>query len=354
LAIILVCPAQGSRLKDLVDIKGVRANQLVGYGLIIGLNKTGDGNSSTFTKTTIVNMLENMGVTVDPKSIKTGNAAAVMVTTELPPFSRQGNRLDVLVSSIGDAKSLQGGTLLLTPLRAPDGQVYAVAQGAISIGGFAEAAGGASVRRNHPTVGNVPGGAIVEREVPFRFNDLSELEFSLHNEDFSTAARVAAAINQHMGIDAARALDARTVTLEVPAAYQQNLVSLMAQIEMIEVVPDMSARVVVNERTGTIVMGHNVRINTVAISHGNLHIQIAATPIISQPNPLSNGQTVVTDQTDISWSEDLRPLTVIDSGTSIGDLVAALNAMGVSPRDLVAILQSIKAAGALQASLLIQ
>lgn len=352
--IVFSLPADASRLKDIVDIKGVRANQLIGYGLVIGLNKTGDGNSSEFTKTTIVNMLENMGITVDPNAIKTGNTAAVMLTTELPPFARMGNRLDVLVSSIGDAKSLQGGTLLLTPLKAADGKVYAVAQGAVSTGGFSAEAAGTSVGKNHVTVGSIPSGAIVEREVTFAFNDLPEIELSLHNDDFSTAARVAFSVNSHLGVNAARAIDSRTIKISIPDPYRDNLVALIAKIEGIDISTDTFAKVVINERTGTIVMGHNVRISTVAISHGNLNIQIQSTPVISQPGPLSGGGTVVTTQAGISVSEDNRDMNVIDSGTSISDLVRSLNAMGVSPRDLVAILQSIKASGALQAQLVIQ
>ncbi len=354
MGIAVASPVAASRLKDIVDIKGVRTNQLIGYGLVIGLAKTGDGNSSEFTRTTIVNMLENMGITVDPKAIKTGNAAAVMLTSELPPFARQGNRLDVLVSSIGDAKSLQGGTLLLTPMKGADGKIYAVAQGAVSTGGFTAEASGTTVGKNHVTVGSIPSGAIVEREVPFAFNELPELELSLLNADFSTAARVAGAVNQNLGSDSARAIDSRTIKVAIPDAYKSNLVSLMARIEGIEVLTDAFAKVVINERTGTIVMGHNVRISTVAISHGNLHINVQTTPIISQPGPLSKGRTVVANQSNISVTEDNGEMNVVDGGTSIADLVKSLNAMGVSPRDLVAILQSIKASGALQAELVIQ
>lgn len=354
LLLLPVIPAGGARLKDIVSIKGVRSNQLIGYGLVIGLAKTGDGNSSKITRTTLANMLENMGVTVDSKSMRTGNTAAVMVTTELPPFSRQGNRLDVLVSSVGDAKSLQGGTLLLTPLRGADGKVYSVAQGAVSIGGFSEESAGTQVKKNHPTVGNIPDGAIVEREVPFDFNTMPSLELSLGIEDFSTAARIAFAINQTFGNDTAKAVDPRTINVAVPEAYRSNLVSLMAQIENLEVEPDNSAIVVVNERTGTIVMGQNVRISKVAVSQGNLNIQIRSGVAVSQPGPFSMGQTVVAPQSDISVIESDSGVSVIEQGASIADVVRALNAIGVSPRDLVSILQSIKAAGALQARLVIQ
>jgi flagellar P-ring protein FlgI len=351
LALAIAAPAHAIRLKDVADFEGVRPNKLIGYGLVIGLTKTGDGNSVKFTRTTITNMLENMGVTVDPKDVKSGNAAAVMITAELPPFSRQGSRIDVTVSSIGDAKSLQGGMLLLTPLKGPDGNIYAVAQGAVSVGGFSAEAGGDSVTKNHTTVGTVPGGGIVEREIPFEFNNQNEISVSLFSGDFSTANRTAFTINQDMGSDSARAIDNRTIRIKVPDSFRSNLVGLMARIENLEVVPDQSAKIVLNERTGTVVMGANVQISTIAISHGNLHIKVRSTPNVSQPSPLSGGRTTVTTQKEIVAVEESRNLFVVESGATIGDLVRALNAVGVTPRDLVAILQSIKAAGALQASL---
>ncbi|MBZ0272065.1 flagellar basal body P-ring protein FlgI [bacterium] len=344
-------PAGAARLKDLAEIEGVRPNKLIGYGLVTGLSKTGDGNSVKFTRRTLTNMLENMGVTVDPADVKSGNAAAVMVTAELPAFARQGLTIDITVSSIGDAKSLQGGTLLLTPLKGPDGHVYAVAQGPVSVGGFAAESGGDAIYKNHVTVGMIPSGGIVEREIPFDFNSLSELTISLNGGDFSTAAQTAANINGALGVNAARAIDSRTIRVEVPEGYRQNLVALMARIENIELTPDTTAKVVVNERTGTVVMGEAVTLSTVAISHGNLHIKVRTTPVISQPAPLSGGETVLTTQSEITAVEDERQMFVVESGATIGDLVRALNAVGVTPRDLVAILQSIKAAGALQAKL---
>jgi flagellar P-ring protein FlgI len=352
LSILLNVGTSGaSRLKDLADIEGVRPNKLIGYGLIIGLTKTGDGNSVKFTKSTITNMLESMGVTVDAKDVKSGNAASVMVTAELPPFARQGSKIDVTVSSIGDAKSLQGGTLLLTPLRGADGNVYAVAQGPVSVGGFSAEAGGESVTKNHTTVGMIPSGAIVEHEIPFDFNSLNELTISLQAGDFTTVSGVTYSINQALGADAARAADNRTIRIKVPENYRSNIVALMAKIENLEVTTDNAARVILNERTGTVVMGANVQIDTIAISHGNLHIKVHKTPTVSQPSPLSGGKTVVTTQSDIVAVEEDRKLFVVEPGTTIGDLVRALNAVGITPRDLVAILQSIKAAGALHASL---
>jgi len=351
LTAIFAAPAQGAKLKDIASFGGVRSNQLIGYGLVVGLNKTGDGNSMRSTTISIVNMLQSMGITVDQRSIKSGNVAAVMVTSTLPPFARQGMKLDIAVSSIGDAKSLQGGTLVMCPLKGPDGQVYAVAQGSVSIGGFSAGGEGDNVTRNHPTVGTIPSGAIVEREIPFEINNLHEVTIALDVQDFSTAVRVASSINYELGGQPARAIDSRTITVDVPEAYHSNVAALMARIEKIDVNPETITRVVVNERTGTVVMGADVRISPVAIAHGNLHVQITSQPMVSQPGMLSGGQTVVTQQQSVQVSEEDVRLFVMPGQTSIGDLVTALNAIGVSPRDLVAILQAIKAAGALQAQL---
>jgi len=342
---------QAARLKDIANFGGVRANQLIGYGLVVGLNKTGDGNSMISTTKSIMNMLQSMNITVGSRDIKSGNVAAVMVTATLPPFARQGMKLDVAVSSIGDAKSLEGGTLVQCPLRGPDGLVYAVAQGQLSIGGFSAGGGDNQVTKNHPTVGNIPSGSIVEREVPFKINDLNEVTVALNADDFNTAARAAGAINQELNASLARAIDSRTIMIQVPEAYKNNVAGLLAKIEVVEVTPETAARVVVNERTGTVVMGENVRINPVAIAHGNIHVQISSTPIVSQPAPLSGGKTVVVKQKNVSVSEEKAQLFVLPNQSSIGDLVVALNAVGVTPRDLVAILQAIKAAGALQAQL---
>ncbi|MDP8224529.1 MAG: flagellar basal body P-ring protein FlgI [Candidatus Lernaella stagnicola] len=344
-------PAGAARLKDIADFGGVRSNQLVGYGLVVGLNKTGDGNSMRSTTNSILNMLTSMGVKVEQRDIKSGNVAAVMVTATLPPFARQGQKLDVTVSSVGDAKSLQGGTLIMCPLKGPDSRTYAVAQGAVSIGGYAAGGGGDSVTKNHPTAGIVPSGAMVEHEVTVMLNALKEVTIAMSSQDFSTAMRAANAINQDLGGEGARAVDSRTIRLTVPEAYKGNIPALMARIENVDVQPETIAKVIVNERTGTVVMGSNVRLSPVAIAHGNIHVKIATTPVISQPGALSGGQTVVTQNTNVVVTEDGGQMFMLPIQTSIGDLVTALNAVGVSARDLVAILQAIKAAGALQAQL---
>ncbi len=342
---------QAARIKDIVSIKGVRNNQLVGYGLVVGLDGTGDGKKARFTIQSMVSMLEKMGVTVDAGEIKVSNVAAVMVTATLPPFARAGSRIDALVSSIGDAKSLQGGTLLMTPLKGANGRIYAVAQGPVNTGGFSAAGSGSSVQKNFPTVGRVINGALVEREIDTGFIKRDHLTLALHNPDFTTAYRVADTINKHFMMPLAKAVDAGTLSLKVPKSFGGNPVALVAAIESLEVEPDAHAKVVINERTGTVVMGENVRISTIAIAHGNLSIVIKENSNVSQPLPFSKGKTVVTPNTDISVKEGHRQLVVIPKGVSIGDVVRALNALGVSPRDLIAIFQAIKAAGALQADL---
>jgi flagellar P-ring protein FlgI len=351
---LLVCPSWlgAVRIKDLADINGVRENQLVGYGLVVGLDGTGDGKKSLFTVQSMVSMLEKMGITINPNEIAVANVAAVMVTAALPPFAKSGNRIDVLVSSIGDAKNLQGGTLLMTPLKAANGRVYAVAQGPVSTGGFQATGAGAGVQKNFPTVGRVVGGALVEREVELDLNSRRDLTLSIHNPDFTTAMRMTEAINALFYDHIAAARDAGTVQVKVPMAYLGNIVGLVSMIEKLDVKPDMGAKVVINERTGTVVMGENVRISTIAIAHGNLSIVIKESPQVSQPLPFSEGgQTVVTPNTDLSVKEETRQLVLMEAGASIGDVVGALNALGVSPRDLIAIFQAIKAAGALQAEL---
>lgn len=344
-------PARAARLKDLADFVGVRSNPLIGYGLVVGLNKTGDGNSMRSTTMSILNMLNSVGVKVDQRDIKSGNVAAVMVTAQLPPFVRQGQKLDVTVSSIGDAKSLQGGTLMMCPLKAPDGLIYAVAQGPVSIGGFSAGGGNDTVTKNHPTAGAIPSGALVEREVQLDINNQDTLTIALETPDFSTAARAASSINTELSGTGARAMDSRTIEVQVPEGYKKNVAGLIARIESVDVQTEMPAKVVVNERTGTVVIGSDVRISPVAIAHGNIHIKIASTPSVSQPAPLSGGQTAVTQQKSVVVAEDAGQLFSLPYQTSIGDLVTALNAIGVTPRDLVAILQAIKSAGALQAQL---
>ncbi len=347
----LAVPCQSARVKDIVSIKGVRNNQLVGYGLVVGLDGTGDGKKARFTIQSMASMLEKMGVTVDSGQIQVSNVAAVMVTATLPPFARAGSRIDALVSSIGDAKSLQGGTLLMTPLKGANGRVYAVAQGPVNTGGFSAGGAGSSVQKNFPTVGRVINGALVEREIDTGFGKRNKLTLALHTPDFTTAYRVAGTINRHFMMPVAKAIDAGTLSVRVPGGYDDNLVGLVAAIEPLEVETDSRAKVVINERTGTVVMGENVRISTIAIAHGNLSIVIKENPDVSQPLPFSKGKTVVTPNTDISVKEGGRQLVVIPRGVSIGDVVRALNALGVSPRDLIAIFQAIKAAGALQADL---
>lgn len=340
------------RIKDIADIKGVRNNQLVGYGLVVGLDGTGDGKKSIFTIQSMATMLEKMGLTIRAEDIQVNNVAAVMVTADLPPFAKAGGRIDALVSSIGDAENLQGGTLLLTPLKAVNGQVFAVAQGPVNTGGFAASGAGGSVQKNFPTVGRVIGGALVEREIKLDFNRRRDLSLSLHRPDFTTANRMTEAINAVFYDKIADAHDAGTVQVKVPAPYIGNIVELVAMIEKLEVTPDEIARVVINERTGTVVMGENVRLSTIAIAHGNLSIVIKESPQVSQPGPFAEvGETVVTPDTDISVEEEAKQLVLMPSGASIGDVVSALNALGVSPRDLIAIFQAIKAAGALQAEL---
>jgi flagellar P-ring protein precursor FlgI len=342
-----------ARLKDIAALKGVRTNQLIGYGLVVGLNGTGDGSGTKFTIQSLINMLERLGIHALPAQVKVDNVAAVMVTADLPPFARVGNKTDVLVSSIGDAESLLGGTLLMTSLKGIDDQTYAVAQGPVLVGGFAssgEAGGG--VQKNHPTVARIPGGATIEREVPFEFNRLEELVISLHEPDFTTALRVATVINAKLGDAAAHASDSGTVRIRLTGGEKQDLVGLMASLEQLEVDPDRKAKVILAERTGTVIIGENVKVSPVAIAHGNLSVEIKENKDVSQPAPFAErGRTVVTKDSNVNVTEEQRRLLLVESGASLGDLVSALNAIGVSPRDLITVFQAIKAAGALQADL---
>ncbi len=349
----LTGPAHGVRIKDIADIKGVRSNQLVGYGLVVGLNGTGDSDNATFMIQSMASMLEKMGVTVLPKDIEVDNVAAVMVTADLPAFARTGSRIDVLVSSIGDAENLQGGTLIFTPLKAANGQIYAVAQGPISTGGFQiGSVSGSGVQKNFPPVGRAVNGALIEKEIHTNFNDKQSLTLILHHPDFTTAFRVAQAINIAFYEPIARTHDAGTIEVKVPEKYRDNTVPMVTMIERLGVTPDSVSKVVINERTGTVIMGKNVRISTIAIAHGNLSIEIQEDQRVSQPLPFaSRGQTVVTPESDVLVEEGNNPIFVVESGVSIGEVVKALNALGVSPRDLIAIFQALKAAGALQAEL---
>jgi flagellar P-ring protein precursor FlgI len=342
-----------SRVKDLASIEGVRQNQLVGYGIVVGLNGTGDTlNNIPFTKQSLQAMLERLGVNTRGATMRTQNLAAVMVTASLPPFAAQGTRIDVTVSSLGDAKSLQGGTLLVTPLLGADGEVYALAQGSVAIAGFAAEGDAAKITRGVPTNGRISNGANIEREIAFKLNDARSLRLSLRNPDFTTSKRIAAAINDFMGSDTAEPADPATVTIQIPARYNGNMIRLITEVEQLKVEPDQTARVVVDERSGIIVMGRDVRVSTVAIAQGNLTVTITEQPQVSQPNPLSNGQTVVVPRTGVKVDTgDGNKLALVKEGVTLRELVDGLNALGVGPRDLISILQAIKAAGALQADI---
>ncbi|GIV11108.1 MAG: flagellar P-ring protein [Fimbriimonadales bacterium] len=347
--------APSVRLKDIAQVRGVRSNQLIGYGIVVGLEGTGDSNGALFTVQSIANMLERFGITVSPSAIKVKNVAAVMVTAELPPFARTGNTIDVVVSSIGDARSLQGGTLLQTPLHGADGNVYAVAQGPISIGGFNFGGGGARVQRNHTTVGRIPNGALIEREVPSSFlQGDSGLTIQLNQPDFTTAARVVSSIRSAFPNLTVQALDPSTIRVLLDPQSAVDPVMLIASLETLSVLPDIKARVVVNERTGTVVVNGDVRVAPVAIAHGGITVRVQTTFEVSQPPPLSNGQTQVVPQTQVDANEEPARMVYLRDGASVESLVKALNALGVTPRDLIAILQSLKAAGALHAEIEVQ
>ncbi|MDR2613372.1 MAG: flagellar basal body P-ring protein FlgI [Deltaproteobacteria bacterium] len=353
LALLLASAPDASaiRLKELATFEGVRVNQIIGYGLVVGLNGTGDKDQTGFTRQTLSNLLKRMDVTVAPSALKVKNVAAVMVTADLPPFVKPGTKIDILVSSMGDSTSLQGGTLLITALRGMDDKVYAMAQGPLSVGGFAITGAAASVQRNHPTVGRIVQGATVEREVPIRWQGKDTLTVKLGQPDFTTAARVAEAINQALPGAASRPLDASTVELRVPANYQDNLAILVAELENLQVEPDAVGKVIIDERTGTVVVGENVKLSTVAVAHGSLSVQIREGFDVNQPGPFGQGETVTTPQTDVNVEEGADQVLLIERSTNINDVVKALNAIGVTPRDLIMIFQAIKAAGALHGEL---
>ena len=343
-----------TRIKDIVDFEGVRENMLIGYGLVVGLNGTGDTlSSSIFTRESLVGMLERLGVNARDDSLKTDNVAAVMVTATLPPFAKQGTRIDLSLSAIGDADSLLGGTLLVTPLVGADGEVYAVAQGPVAVGGVSAGGAGAEVSKGVPTNGRIASGAIIEREISFDLQGLDTLRISLRNPDFTTARRIAQAINSFVGGPIAQSRDSATVSLVVPDNYRGKMVALITDIEQLRVTPDISAKVVIDEQTGIIVMGENVRISTVAIAQGNLTIRITETPQVSQPLPFSEeGETVTVPRTQIEIDEDEdKRLSVLSNSVTLQELVDGLNALGIGPRDMISILQAIKAAGALQAEI---
>jgi flagellar P-ring protein precursor FlgI len=346
--------AAQTRIKDIVDFEGVRENLLIGYGLVVGLNGTGDGlDGAIFTRESLVGMLERLGVNARDDDLDTANVAAVMVTGILPPFATQGTRVDVTISAIGDAKSLLGGQLLVTPLIGADGEVYAVGQGPVAVSGFSAQGQGASVTRGVPTAGRIANGAIVERELGFALNQMETVRIALRNPDFTTARRIAQAVNAFVGGPIAQPTDPGTVRMLVPDAYRNNAVALITDVEQLRVTPDSVAKVVIDEQTGVIVMGENVRINTVAIAQGNLTIRITETPQVSQPQPFAQtGETVVVPRTQIEIDDDAeKKLTVLPQQVTLQELVNGLNALGVGPRDMISILQAIKAAGALHADL---
>jgi len=341
------------RIKDIADFEGVRENQLVGYGLVVGLNGTGDSlRNSPFTRQSLAAMLERLGVNATNGNLNTRNVAAVMVTANLPAFASQGSRIDVTVSALGDARSLAGGQLLVTPLMGANQQVYAVAQGPLAIGGFsAEGASGSSVTRGVPTAGRIASGALVEQEVSFDIANQQELRLALRNPDFTTAQRMAAAINTAVGPETARAANPGTIVLRRPAAYSGDMVSLIGAIENLEVAVDNPARIVIDEGSGIVVMGDNVRVSTVAIAQGNLTISVQEDPFVSQPAPFSRGTTEVVPSSGVNVDEEAGGLVVVPGGVPLRQLVHGLNALGVTPRDMISILQALKAAGAIQAEI---
>ncbi len=348
LVTLLALPAQAARIKELVEVQGVRDNELFGYGLVVGLQGTGDNERVLFTMQSIAGMLGRLGTRIDPKEIRVRNVAAVMVTAKLATFARPGTRIDVQVASMGNARSLQGGVLLLTPLNGPDGKVYGVAQGALQIGGFEASQAGSLERKNTTNSGRIPQGATVERSV---IPDLAAgpLTLELKRADFTTALRIAQAVNTALGADSAQALDPAAVQVKLPK--DSTAVQTLAKLEALEVEADMRAKIVVSERTGTIVAGDKVRIRPVAVAQGGLRISVVATPQVSQPNAFGQGQTVVTQTAQIKADEGSKPIVSLPATTTIDELCKALNMVGASPRDLIAILQAMKVAGALDADL---
>ncbi|MBT3509606.1 MAG: flagellar basal body P-ring protein FlgI [Nitrospina sp.] len=357
LVFFLASPADSARIKDLSNIKGVRSNQLIGFGLVIGLTGTGDSATNVFFSIqTIVSMLKRLGVTVptaEVSQLKFKNIATVIVTADLPPFAKQGDHIDVTVSSLGDSKSLQGGTLLMTPLKGPDGNTYAVAQGPLSIGGFSVSGSARGVQKNHLTVGRISNGAQVEKEIKYDFNSKEEIILALKTTDFTTASRISKAINDDMKDSLASMMNGGTVRVRVPELYLKNTSDFVTRIEKLDVIPDSEAKVIMDERTGTIVMGENVKISSVAVAHGALFINIKEEPVVSQPPPLApeGAKTAILPRTRIAVGEGIDKLLVIPDSISLGDVVKGLNSIGVTPRDLIAILQAIKASGALHARL---
>ena len=350
-----LCVAAPIRIKDLVEFDGVRGNDLVGYGLVVGLNGTGDGiRNAPFTEEIMANILERLGVNVTGEQFRPKNVAAVMVTAALPPFARAGSKIDVTVSAIGDAKSLLGGTLIMTPLNAADGEIYAVAQGAVIAGGVSAQGAAASVVQGVPTSGTIPSGAHVEREIGFELDSLSDVRLALRTPDFTTAARIEKAINREFGTRIAAMEDSGTVSVSIANANMRSAAHVLERLENLTVEPEQRARVVVDQRSGTIVMGEDVRISRVAVSQGNLTLRVQEAPIAVQPNPFARGETVVVPRTEASIQEgEGLKMAEVGETSSLSDVVAGLNALGVSPRDMIDILKSINAAGALHAEFLV-
>ncbi|MEP3046006.1 MAG: flagellar basal body P-ring protein FlgI [Roseibium sp.] len=341
-----------SRIKDIADFEGIRENQLIGYGLVVGLHGTGDSLGNTpFTEQSLQAMLERLGVNTRDTELDTDTVAAVMVTANLRPFSTQGTRIDVNVSALGDSESLQGGTLLVTPLVGADGEVYAIAQGSVAIGGFSAQGEAASIVRGVPTAGRIANGGLVERELDFRLASLTTLRLALRNPDLTTARRVALSINELIGMPTAEPLDPATVRLDLPQQYDGNIVDLLTDIEQLIVEPDQIARIVIDENSGIIVMGQDVKVSMVAVAQGNLTVTIAETPQVSQPLPFANGNTEVVPRTEVGIEEDGTKLAIVPETVTLKQLVDGLNALGIGPRDMISILQAIKAAGALQAEI---
>jgi flagellar P-ring protein precursor FlgI len=350
-SVLLFSSLHAARIKDIGYIYGLRPNQLIGYGLVVGLENTGDRVTNTvFTVQSLTNMLEKMGIRVDPTLVRVNNVAAVAVTADLPPFARIGNKIDVTVSSLGDARSLQGGTLLFAPLRGADGEVYAVAQGPVLLGGYVATGQAAQVQKNSVTTGRIVNGATIERELNYQAINTDSVVISLRSPDFTTVKRVSDRVNDVFR-GSASAKDGATVTIGIPQEFKANPVAFISAVENLDVEPGTFSKIVVNERTGTVVIGENVRIQTVAVSHGNISIQIKEQPTVSQPLPFARGRTVVTPETKMKVEEEKGKFFVVESGVTLRDLVTALNALGVSARDVITILQAVKAAGALHAEL---
>ncbi|HWU16374.1 MAG TPA: flagellar basal body P-ring protein FlgI [Devosia sp.] len=344
--------AAAARIKDIVDMEGIRENQLVGYGLVVGLNGTGDRlNNSPFTKQSLQSMLERLGVNTAGENVRTANVAAVMVTANLPPFGTQGSRIDVSVAALGDADSLQGGTLLVTPLLGADGEVYAIAQGPVNINGFKAQGDSATIISGVPTTGRISSGAVIEREIDFHLGSQTSLRLALRNPDLTTARRIALSINDFIGVPTATPEDPATVRVTLPRGFNGNIVDLLTDIEQLMVETDQPAKIVIDENSGIIVMGKDVRVSSVAVAQSNLTVTIAENPTVVQPAPFSNGVTAVEPSTDLDVFASDKALAVVNESVTLQELVDGLNALGIAPRDLIAILQAIKATGALQAEI---